>query len=137
MATNKNPIFLNTIVNNALQFIDSDGTADKTVQLAGADGAAVTDLVGTSTDTADVIMVLSLNDGALSNIIGEITIPLGAGTDGATPPVNLLDAAILQNLQNDGSLLLGPAASLTIAPKAAVTATFTVFVTATGGSYTA
>lgn len=137
MATEKNPTFLNTIATPAVQFLNADGTATKTVLLAGADGGAVTDLTATTDDTSAVIIVLSLNDGVTTNILGEITVLAGSGTDGATLPTNLLDPAIITFLQNDGSILLGPAATLLANAKVAVTATKTVYVTAMGGSYSA
>jgi len=137
MVTNTNPIFLKTVLTPTLQFIDSDGTATKQVIIAGGDGGAVTQLSATSTDTSDVIMVVSLNDSVNTNVIGEVNVPLGSGTDGTNPAVNLLDSAAITLLQADGSVLLGPGASLVVNPKTAVTATFQIDVTAMGGSYSA
>jgi len=63
-------------------------------------------------------------------------VPAGAGTDGAAPAVNLLSAVALPGaLQADGSLALGPLATLSVAAKVAVTATKVLSVSGLGGQY--
>ncbi len=136
MTTNKDPIFLNKVVTSNVSIANSDGTDLQTMLTAGTDGGAVTRLSATTTDTRAVIEVLTLNDGTTAIVIGEVTVPAGAGTDGATAAKNLLDSTSMPGvLQADGSLVLGPAAVLSVSAKSAVTATKTLDVTALGGQY--
>jgi len=135
MATNTNPIFLRTIVSPAIQIIDADASAQKTVFSAGVDGGAITNLTATSSDSVDVIIIVSLNDSVQTNIIGEVNVPAGSGTDGTLPAINLLDSTKITLLQNDGSVLLGSGAALEVNAKTTVTAATTIFVTALGGSF--
>lgn len=136
MATNKDPIFLNSVSTVNQSIATADGTSAKTLATAGADGAAVMRVSAVTTDTSDVIAVLKVNDGAVTVVIGEVIVPAGAGTDGATPAKNLLDPAAMPGVfQEDGSLVLGPSAILTVNAKVAVTAAKTLDVTAQGGSY--
>jgi hypothetical protein len=136
MTTNKDPIFLNSVVTSNVSIANSDGTDLQTVLTAGADGGAVTQLSATTTDTSAVIAVLTLSDGTTAVIVGEVTVPIGAGTDGSTPAKNLLDGTAMPGvLQEDGSLVMGPAAVLSVSAKVAVTAAKTLDVTASGGQY--
>ena len=136
MATNKSPIFLNSIVTLCASINTAFGTGSKTILTAGSDGGGVTNLSATTDDTSDVIAVLKMNDGSTTVVIGEVTVPAGAGTDGTTPAKDLFDAEAMPGiLQADGSLLLGPSAILTVNAKVAVTAAKTLDITSTGGQY--
>lgn len=139
MATNKDPIFLNTVSTKNVSIVNADGTTLKLLFTAGADGGAVTKLSATNTNAAAaVIAVLTVSDGTDAVVIGEVTVPLGAGTDGSTPAKNLLDVLALPGvLQADGSLILGPNATLSVNAKAAVTAAKSLDISAGGGSYSA
>lgn len=138
MATNKDPIFLNTVATANVSIANADGTTDQDIFTAGADGGAVTNLSATTTDTSAVIAVLKVNDGSTDIVIGEVSVPAGSGTDGSSPTVNLLSATALPGvLQADGSLALGANAILSVAAKSAVTAAKTFDVMAVGGSYSA
>ena len=138
MSTNKNPIFLNlvTIINQSIA--NADGTTPKIVFTATADGGAVTKCSATTTDTSAVIAVLTVSDGTTTVTLGEVTVPAGAGTDGSTPAKNLLDSAAMPGaFQEDGSLVLGNAATLSINAKVAVTAAKTLDISTQGGQYAA
>ena len=138
MATNKNPIFLDTIITKTDTIVPGDTTVATSLITAGADGAAVTNLTATSDDTSAVTAVISIDDGTLEVQVGEVVIPIGAGTDGSTPAKNLLDTTAMPGLlQGDGSLLLGPDAELLVAAKVTITAAKTVSLTLVGGSYSA
>lgn len=134
MATNKDPIFLNSVSTGNASFINGDGTSPKVVFTAGADAGAVLRLSATSTDVGAVIVVLAVSDGTLSVVIGEVTVPITAGTDGTTPATNLFDVGAMPGVfQADGSLALGPTATLSVNMKVATTGT--VAITAQGGQY--
>ena len=138
MATNKEPVFANALTSNCTEIDNAAGTALQTLFTAGADGLAVMKLTATTTDTAAVIVVLSVNDGTTENVIGEVTVPAGSGTDGSTPAKNLLDATALPGVfLADGSLPLGGNAILKANAKSAVTAATTLNITGFGGSFSA
>ena len=136
MATNKQPFFFNSISGTEVEINNSDGTALQAVFTAGTDGGAVTNLTATTTDTSDVIAVISRTVGAQTNVIGEVIVKAGSGTDGATPTTNLLDVTALNGvLLNDGSLPLGVSGVLSVNAKSAVTAATVLSISAIGGSY--
>lgn len=138
MATNKSPIFQNTITMKNDTIVNADGTNAMTMFTAGSDGGVVNRLTAASDDTSAVIAVIKISDGSDNVIAGEVTIPIGAGTDGSTPAVNLLSSSAMPGLfQDDGSLVLGPSCILTVNAKSAVTAAKTVYLSCQGGSYSA
>jgi hypothetical protein len=138
MATNKRPIFINTVVSTVIEIDNADGTAVQTVLAGGTDGSGVTNLTATTTDTSAVIAVLTMTDGSTTNVLGEVNVPAGSGTDGASPAVNLLEALDIPGaFQADGSILVGANATLQVNAKSAVTAAKVLSVTAAGGSYSA
>lgn len=136
MATNKNPIFLNSILSTNIEIDPADTTVAQVIFTAGADGGSVTNLSATTTDTAAVTVVLTLNDGTQTNVLGEVVVPSGSGTNGTTPAKDLLDAVALPGvLQADGSLIIGASAVLSVAAKATITAATVLSVSSAGGSY--
>ena len=132
MATNTLPIFLKSVESPAIQFTSADTTATKTLFTAGADGGAVTQITATSSDSVAIVVVLTVN----SNIIGEVSVPAGSGTNGTLKATTLIDSDKITFFQNDGSILLGGAVSFEVNCKATMT-TGTLAVTAMGGSYSA
>lgn len=133
MAANTDPIFPLTPKTPAVSFIDSDGTTPKTLFAASTDGSILVRLSGTSSDTSDVDIVITVNDGSSDFIIGEITVPIGSGT-GTVSPTNLFDPSIIV-LQNDGTYPLQAGHSILVNPKVAVTATFQVDIVGIAGDY--
>ena len=115
--------------------VNADGTAEKTLYTAGANGALVDSVYITSSDTSAVILDVLINDGTASYLIGAINIPTLSGTDGVASAVNLLGGSNIPALQASGALALSPLHSLRVSAQAAVTATFTVTMVAAGGDY--
>jgi len=137
MSTNKDPIFLETTFTKCVQILPADTTDKKIIYTAGADGGAVTQLSASTDDTSQVIAEISVSDGTTEVKLGEVVIPAGSGTDGSSPSKNLLDVAAMPgSLQADGSLLLGPAAVLSVNAKATITAAKVFDIVGHGGSYT-
>ena len=136
MATNKEPIFLNVPSTVNQQITNADTTNAKTMATAGADGGAVMTMSATTTNASDVIAILNIDDGSVTIVVGEVTVPAGAGTDGSTPAKNLLDTLAMPGLfQNDGSLILGPLAELSVGVKVSLASGKTLDISAQGGSY--
>jgi len=135
MASNKLPIFQVNPSPAGISFANADGTTVKTIYTAGVEGALIDNIAVVSDDTSAVILVLTYNDGTTDFPIGEVSIPVGSGTDGSSPAVNLLSATAMPFLQAGGGLPLGNAHSLKINAKSAVTAAKTVTLVAFGGNY--
>lgn len=135
MATNKDPIFLNSLVSKNQSIAVGDTTTAFVMFTAGDDGGAVTKLTASTTDTSDIVVELTVNDGTTTVVVGEVTVPASSGTNGSLPIKNLLDIAALPGLlQVDGSLVLGPAATLSVAAKATLS-TGVLNVATQGGQY--
>lgn len=136
MSTNKNPIFLASVASSNIQLDAADTTVAKTIFTAGADGGAITNLSATTDDTTAITVVVSSNDGAQTNVLGEVIVLPGAGTDGSTPAKNILDAVAFPGvLQADGSLVVGANTVITVAAKVTITAAKVLSLSAVGGSY--
>lgn len=140
MAKNFNlPILLDA--NNSSQtFVNADGTAIKTIFTAGTEGSRVQSVSIVSDDTAPVVFNVYRNDGITDLQIGEITVPAGAGTDGTTPAVSLLNTTEFPFLltDNNGNFYIeleGTPELITMAAQSAVTAAKTVTVNAFGKNY--
>lgn len=136
MVANTKPIFQNGVKNGTpVTFVNADGTTEKTIFTAGADGSLVDSVFVTSDDTSAVVLDVFINDLTTSFLIGSVNVPTLSGTDGTTDGINLLDITLLPALQSGGSLPLQATFKLNVAPQAAVTAAKTVTITPAGGDY--
>lgn len=135
MVANVDPIFLKTTKNPLKSIVNADGTAIQQIFTAGADGGAITQLTATSDDTSTVIVVIGINDGTSSFTIGEVSVPAGAGTDGATKAVNLLESTRVPLVDADGSIIMQANYILEVNAKTTVTATKTLTISGVGGDY--
>jgi len=136
MAANKEVSFQDLPSNGTpVTFVNADGTAEKTIFTAGADGALVDSVFVTSDDTSAVVLNVFVNDGSTSFRIGTINVPTLSGTDGVVVGVNLLDTTQMPALQTSGGILLAPTNLLKVAPQSAVTAAKTVTLTPLGGDF--
>lgn len=133
--TNKLPIFLVTTDTPAVLINVAAGTTTQQIFTAGTDGGAITELAATnaSATTAAVIQI-KINNGTTSFLIGEITVPSNAGTDGGTTSThNLLNSALIPILDSDGSIILEANHIVEVNAKVAVTAD--VNIVGVGGNY--
>ena len=135
MAANTSPIFPLVVQTSAATIVNADGTAEKPLVTAGANGTRIDAVSITSTDTATVTLTVMLHDGTTSYAVGEIAVPAGAGTNGSTPAIKGLSAGSLPWLDASGSLFLKTGWSLRVAAKGAVTSGATVALVAFSGDY--
>ena len=131
MAANTTPIFPGTVTTDAVKFENADGTTAKTLLTAGAAGTRVDAIVVTSTDTAARTLTLGLLKNAVTYRIGEIVVPIGAGTNGTEKPADGITLA----LPMLDCLHIEAGCSLTVAAQVAVTAGKAIDVVALGGDY--
>lgn len=129
------PIFQAAPKNGHVTITSADGTGEKTLYTAGANGALVDSVAVVSDDTADAVINVIVNDGSTSYSIGQVNVLAGAGTDGVAKAQNLLNLQDIPALQINGGLALGPNAVLKVSANSTVTAAKTVTFTAIGGDY--
>ena len=135
MPANTSPIFPLVVQTSAATITNADGTGEKTLVTAGANGTRIDVVSITSTDTAAVMLTVLVHDGTTSYAVGEIAVPAGAGTNGSALAVKGLSLAFLPWLDASGSLFLKAGWSLRVAAKAAITSTKTVTLVAFSGDY--
>ncbi|HLA15266.1 MAG TPA: hypothetical protein VJZ72_00070 [Candidatus Limnocylindrales bacterium] len=130
MAQNTAPIFGLTPISTPVTIVPADTTGKKTLYTAGANGGRLLSCAVASDDTAAVRVNIYVTVSAIDYNIGQVTVPIGAGT-GTTdaPSVNLLDGTKLPFLDADGSILLPAGAIVKVAANATITAAKTVWFT--------
>lgn len=122
MAVTHKPIFVQIVKNGMDTIVNGDGTTAQTIVTAGTDGSSIMDVAVTSGSTGEEILQVYIGDGT-DYLIGEVTIPIGTGTDGGTTAtMNILTETALANfVQADGSLALEGTNTLKIGAKTAIT----------------
>jgi hypothetical protein len=126
-----NPVFISNVKNAVARVQNADGTAFVTALTPGSSGSRLRSLMATSDDTSARVLQLAITISTVDYIIGEVNVPAGAGTDGSTPGVNLLESTKMPFLQSDGVNRFMDIASgsvLKVKSKSAVTAGKTVYV---------
>lgn len=127
MAVTPNSVVsVQTPKNGKVQIINGDGTAQKTVYTAGANGSKVTGLILESTDTAAHDIAISITNAGTSYTLGTVSVPIGAGFSGTVPSVSGFNSTQLPGLPTDSDgnpyILLQSGDTLTVAALVAVTA---------------
>lgn len=135
-----NPKLISTVRNPAIRIQNADGTTFKSLGIAPvADGSRVKAIHITSDDTSDVVLQFAVTISGVDYVLGEISVPDGAGTNGVDPAVNGLNEAQMPALQTDGIvrfLELATGSDLKVKAKTAVTAGKTINVFAEVGDFT-
>lgn len=135
-----NPKLISTIRNLAIRLQNADGVAFKSLGIAPvADGSRVKTIHITSDDTAVVVLQFCVTIGGVDYVLGEVSVPVGSGTDGSTVAVKGLEPTKMPALQTDGIMYwldLATGSDLKVKPKTAVTAAKTINVFAEVGDFT-
>jgi hypothetical protein len=132
------PSFISTPKTPTGQFQNADGTTFKTLYTAGTSGGRVDSLLGTSTDTVSAYVVqLALQVSAVDYVLGEVSVPIGAGTNGTAKSVAMLNQADIPGLAytENGSIYLASGVALRARVKTAVSGSFVVQIVGVGGDY--
>lgn len=138
MAISHQPVFVQTPKIGPQSFVNADGTTKKTVVTAGVNGTKVVGLTATSTDTAARVCQVWLTRSAVSYLLVAVSVPIGAGSDGVIPNVDLLSLILWPGLPVDGvspffflqsgdTLQVSMAVAVTAAKEIDVTAQFSDF----------
>ncbi len=132
-----NPIFFGTIQNPAVAIANADGTGYKTVKAGGASGSKLESLNAANDDPGvATVLRLAMTIAAVDYVLGEVTVPAGAGTDGSTPSVDLLNAACIQSLRSDGVnayLYIASGSTLKVKAKVAIAGVYKMHIIGQAG----
>lgn len=135
-----NPTLISTVRDCPIKIVNADGTANKNLGVAPvAAGTRIKAIHITSDDTVAQTLQLIKTIGAVDYILGEIAVPAGSGTDGASNSVNGLSGARIAALQTDGLvkwLDVASGTTINLKSKVAVTAGKTIYVVAEVGDFT-
>lgn len=123
------------ILSPVLQIGNADGTTVKTFNTASGLGNRVSNISATSTNTANVDLLIYHSDGTTNYLIGRVTIPAGAGSNGTEPAVAILNKVNMPFLDDDLCFFLQTGHSLKIAASVAVLATKTIDISGVVGVY--
>lgn len=115
--------FIATPKTPVLAFANADGTTFKTLATGSALGTRIDSVSAANGDAANAyVLQLAIQISGVDYILGEVTVPVGAGTNGAAKSVSLLNPvdipALLQS--EAGALWLSSGASLRVRPKTAI-----------------
>lgn len=131
---------ISTVRDLAIKIQNADGTANKSLGVAPpAAGARIKSLAITSDDTVARTLQIYKTIGGVDYLLGEIVVPIGAGSDGVTNAVNGLSGSLMPHLQTDGVskwLEVATGTTINIKSKVAVTAGKTIYITAEVGDFT-
>lgn len=131
------PSFVATPKSPAIQIVNADAASYKTLYSAGANGSRVDlgSIVNSDASNAYVLK-LAVKIGATDFPIGEVSVPAGAGSNGSTKAVSLLNTTDLPQLVgSDGVLFLQASSELRVGAKTTVGGSNTLTVFAQGGDY--
>lgn len=132
-----NPIYFGTIKNWQAFVQNSDSTNFVSFIAAAGSGSKVESISVCNSDSGvATVLQLAVTFGANDYIIGEVTIPAGAGTNGSTKAVDLLNTSDLPWIRSDGAnnyLYLASGGTLKVKAKVAVAGVNKIHLFAQGG----
>lgn len=115
--------FIATPKTPVLAFANADGTTFKTLATGGSLGTRIDAVSAANGDASNAyVLQLAIQISGIDYILGEVTVPAGAGTNGTTKPVALLNPADMPALaySEAGALWLASGASLRVRTKTAI-----------------
>jgi hypothetical protein len=132
------PAFIATPKTPVVSFANADGTAYKNVHAAGAIGSRIDTLFASNSDTSVATVVqLAITKSGVDYVIGEVTIPANAGTNGVVKSVAVLNPTDIPGLAytENGALYLETGAALRARCKVAVAGVFALQIAGVAGDY--
>lgn len=134
-----NPTLISTVRDFNTRFQSGDSTNNKALVTPVAAGTRLKNLIVTSDDTVNRTFQLVKTVGGVDYILGEISVTLGAGTDGATAAIDVFAGTLIKGLQTDGIskwIDVANGTVLNLRAKVAVTAGKSVYFSGEGGDFT-
>lgn len=132
------PNFIATVKTPVVQFVNADGTSYKTIFSAAATGSRLDTLMASNSDAATAsVLQLAIQVSGVDYVIGEVAIPIGAGTNGSAKSVAVLNSTDIPGLAytENGALYLATGAVLRGRVKTAVAGVNAVQISGVAGDY--
>lgn len=117
------PQFIGVPISPVASIVNADGTTFKTIIAAASGGQRIDSLSIANTDAANAYVVqLAVQVSGVDYELGEVTVPIGAGTNGTAKSVAALNPTDIPALQysENYALYLGAGAALRARAKTAV-----------------
>jgi hypothetical protein len=134
-----NPTLISNVRDFVAKIVNADGTGKKTIVTPVGAGTRLKSLIICSDDTVARVLQLVKTVAAVDYILGEIDVPVGAGTDGATAAVDVFAGTRIKGLQTDGVskwIDVATGTTFSLQAKVAVTAAKTIHICGEGGDFT-
>lgn len=132
-----NPLFIGSINNQGTSFSSADTDVPKAVWTAGASGGVLELLQVVNASANPYSLFFLYKKGAVVFDLVTVDIPASAGATDGTPPVNLIDPAILPGVNADPNrnLVLGSAEVIQMGVTGGLAGGDVLSVIALGGDY--
>lgn len=134
------PTLISTVRDVAIKIQNADAANLKSLGVAPvAAGTRIKALHITSDDTVARVLQIYKTIAGVDYLLGEIDVPIGAGSDGATNAVNGLAGTRMPALQTDGInkwIDVANGTTINVKSKVAITAGKTIYVLAEMGDFT-
>lgn len=121
------PAFVSTPKNPSATIVNADAAAFKSLLTAAANGSRVDTLIATNTDTTNAYVVqLAIQKSGVDYLLGEVSVPANAGTNGVVKSVALLNPTDIPGLAytENGSIFLESGSILRARSKTTVSGSF-------------
>lgn len=132
------PSFISVPKTPTASFANADATAFKPIYTGGALGSRIDTLFASNSDPANAyVLQLALTKSSVDYVIGEVAVPMGAGTNGSAKSVAVLNQTDIPGLAytENGALYLEVGIILRARVKSTVAGSNTVQVCGVGGDY--
>lgn len=133
-----NPSFIATPKTPAASFANADATSFKSIHTGATLGSRIDTLFASNSDTSNAYVIqLALQKSGVDYIIGEVSVPIGAGTNGSAKSVAVLNDTDIPGLAytENGALYLENAVTLRARVKTTVAGSNNVQICGVGGDY--
>jgi hypothetical protein len=132
------PSFIATPKTPVVSFANADGTAFKSVFTGGSLGSRLDSISVSNSDTVNAYVIqFAMQKSGIDYVLGEVSIPLGAGTNGTAKSVAALNPTDIPALTytESNAMYLESGAILRARVKSAVAGSSTVQLVGIGGDY--
>lgn len=132
------PSFISTPKNPTASFANADATTFKSIFTAGTSGSRIDSLFASNTDTSNAyVLQLAVQKSGVDYVIGEVSVPIGSGTNGSAKSVAVLNPTDIPGLTytESGALFLEGGSVLRARVKTTVAGSNSVQLFGVAGDY--
>lgn len=132
------PQFIATVRTPTVAIANASGTGFQTLVTGGTQGSRIDSISASSTDASNAyVLQFAVQKSGIDYPIGEVSVPIGAGTNGAAKSVACLNPTDLPFLAytESGGIYLESSCSLRVRSKTTVSGSNTVAIVGVAGDY--